>query len=341
MKRRGLWIAAGVLVVALVAGGLAALAGLSDFDLGRHEARDLVFDHKGEQIAGTLVLPVGVENPPIAVIVHGDGAQDRYSGGGYLPLFNTLIDAGIGIFAYDKQGVGESTGNWLDQSMQDRADQALAARRAVAEATGDAARVGFLGFSQAGWVLPKAASQEEPAFTVIVGGAVSWREQGAYYTRRRLEAEGIDSDRIAATVRDELAANDALFGSADAGGGRDDMSPDRFAFVKRSYLADARADIAMMQGPVLAVWGADDLNVSADYNSGIYAEELAPGPQREVRVIPGATHGLLRASIYNYQLASDWPGWKQALYTVSGRRAYAPGAIEGLAEWISSVTPER
>ena len=40
-------------------------------------------------------------------------------------------------------------------------------------------KVGYLGFSQAGWVIPIAATQSNPDFSVIIGGAVNWRDQGA------------------------------------------------------------------------------------------------------------------------------------------------------------------
>ena len=73
--------------------------------------------------------------------------------------------------------------------MQDRAAEAMAAYLRVRSEPGvDAAKVGFLGYSQAGWVLPIVASRAQPAFTVIIGGAVNWRDQGAYYTRKRLQA---------------------------------------------------------------------------------------------------------------------------------------------------------
>ncbi|VCU61916.1 hypothetical protein EPIB2_993 [Tritonibacter mobilis] len=37
-----------------------------------------------------------------------------------------MADASIGVLFWDKAGVGASTGNWLNQSMEDRANEALA-----------------------------------------------------------------------------------------------------------------------------------------------------------------------------------------------------------------------
>lgn len=44
---------------------------------------------------------------------------------------------------------------------------------------------------------------------------------------------------------------------------RSDMTPDRFEFVVKNYLSDATPAIPQMNGRVLAVWGAEDLNVDA------------------------------------------------------------------------------
>jgi dipeptidyl aminopeptidase/acylaminoacyl peptidase len=73
--------------------------GLSDFDLAEHNTREVSFTLEDALLSGTLVMPRDSISPPIALIVHGDGPQDRFSGGGYLPLINTLVDAGIGVFS--------------------------------------------------------------------------------------------------------------------------------------------------------------------------------------------------------------------------------------------------
>ena len=116
--------------------------------------------------------------------------------------------------------------------MQDRAAEAMAAYLRVRSEPGvDAAKVGFLGYSQAGWVLPIVVSRAQPAFTVIIGGAVNWRDQGAYYTRKRLQAQGVAADEIERRLAAERTRNDALFGEprpqADVLAARPDMTPAR------------------------------------------------------------------------------------------------------------------
>lgn len=298
-------------VMTVVGLGVAFLVarGLSDFDLSEHSIREVSFEFNETILSGTLVMPSDVSNPPIAILVHGDGAQDRFSSGGYLPLINTLVDAGIGILSWDKAGVEASTGNWLDQTMDDRAAETLAAMHTIAALHEvKIGQIGFLGFSQAGWVLPRVANQTTPAFTVIVGGAVSWRNQGTYYSRIRMGSEGITPEIIEQSLVDRSRRYDAIFEAPAERASAAGMDPARFRFVAGSYWEDSTEIISSMKGPVLAIWGEEDLNVDTRSDAKIFREKLKPlGKNRDVVMVPNATHGLLRANLFNYQLSSDWP----------------------------------
>lgn len=294
--------------------GLALLRGLSDFDLSEYPQSEVQFSTSQGAMVGTLILP-GVEgNAPVAVFVHGDGPQDRFSSDGYLVQMRLLLEAGIGVYSWDKAGVGASEGNWLHQSMSDRAREATAALEIVRMQDGvDRGRVGFLGFSQAGWVVPEAAGPGSPAaFAILMGGAVNWEDQGAYYGRKR-RAQGIE---------------------------RASMSEDRLAFVERNKASDARAALAKISVPFLGIFGAEDLNVDPIGDAAIYRKLAEPlRPENRVIVVEGATHGLLRASVFNYQLISQWPSRTVLAYVMAGRCAFAPNVWDETASWILSVVP--
>ena len=315
LRRRARIVIAAVLALSAAIAALLCFSGLRDFSLESATTRTLTFHAGSDRLSGTLILPRDVAAPPVALFVHGDGPQDRYADDGYQPFINQLLDQGIGVFTWDKPGVGRSAGNWLDQSMQDRAAEAMAAYLRVRSEPGvDAAKVGFLGYSQAGWVLPIVASRAQPAFTVIIGGAVNWRDQGAYYTRKRLQAQGVAADEIERRLAAERTSNDALFGEprplADVLAARPDMTPARARYVQRNYLSDASGWIPKMRGPVLAVWGEMDPNVDAAVNAARYRLLFADAPDKRVMLVPDAGHVLLRAPQFNDQIASDWTLWK-------------------------------
>jgi len=334
--RKTVLIPISVMFVIGIGAAFWVVRGLSDFDLTGHSLREVLFELDDVVLSGTLVMPMDATNPPIALIVHGDGAQDRFSDGGYLPLINTLVDAGIGIFSWDKAGVGQSTGNWLDQTMEDRADEALAALQAISALDDiNLDQIGFLGFSQAGWVLPRVANQTVPAFTVILGGAVSWRDQGTYYSRVKMASEGVAEEVIEQRLADRILRNDALFDASAAPSPTTDMDPARFRFVAGAYWEDSTDFISGMQGPVLAIWGEDDLNVDAHSDSVIFQEQLTPlNGDRRVVMVPNATHGLLRADLFNYQLPSDWPWYLQYVFLGMGRDAFAEQSLDQIVHWV-------
>lgn len=327
------------------------LSNVADFDPPDVTQREISFPQGGHVLHGTL-YDVATDGP-IALLVHGDGAQDRSSDGGYLPLINTLTEAGISVFSWDKPGVGASTGNWLDQSMQDRAAEtvaALAALRALPGADGRA--LGLIGFSQAGWVLPRVPGlTDEASFMVLIGAAISWQEQGAYYTTQRLEAEGQSAAMIAELLQAQQAENlisfapaaiyaDYLALEAKAGTADDAlMSEARFGFVQRSFDEDVRSLLPGLALPVLVLSGADDLNVDGAQTVSVYRATLAgANPDNRFELLPGATHSLFASQHYNYQLPTQWPVIAQARFLLSGRNAYAPQVLTTLTDWITAVS---
>ena len=313
---------------------------LLDHDLEHRQSEPFSFSVNGKNMQGTLWLPSD-ETRAAIVLVHGDGSQNRTSSGGYAPLVNALLDRGIAVASWDKAGVGKSEGNWLSQSMEDRALETKIALKKRSNKLGDGP-VGALGFSQAGWVLPQLTSNDTD-FVVLVGAAVSWEEQREYYARIRLAREGmtdaeIDLALIKIAQQDSrLFANDAKFDPAQA---YDGLSEDRWNFIRINRSANSLDQLSRLDMPVLAVWGADDLNVNPQRNAAVYEQRLSTSTRPyQIRIIPKATHGLLKSGPYNTQLSSQW-SWIAAMrFVLEGRYAYAPGTIDDISLWILSQVP--
>ena len=85
MKRAFIYAAA-IVVAVSIAAVFWVLRGLSDFDLSEHTQREITFAVDDAVLSGTLIMPKDIIAPPIAIIVHGDGAQDRFSNGGAFRL---------------------------------------------------------------------------------------------------------------------------------------------------------------------------------------------------------------------------------------------------------------
>lgn len=306
---------------------------LADHDLADRNTISLTFTTSGKTVSGTVWLP---NETPAAVmaLVHGDGPQDRTSGGGYAPMINTLLDRQIAVASWDKPGIGQSDGNWLHQSMGDRTDEVRAVLHLLRQQF-EGVPIGAMGFSQAGWVLPQ-LTPDDADFLVLVGAAVSWRDQWEYYTRKRLEAEGQGMGTIDAAIAKQRRGNEEVFGPDAVVANRPaDMSEDRWQFIRTNRNADARAALAELDLPVLAIWGAEDLNVHPTANASIYQQTLARrSPRTQIIIWPEATHALLKSPQYNWQLTEDWSFRTKARFIVEGRFAFEPDALNTIAGWI-------
>ena len=137
----------------------------------RIPAGDIVLD-------ATLYRPKGAKKDiPGVVLGHGSGSYPRKFNSFWV---DTALKTGAAVLSYDKRGTGKSTGNYIEWDTKDTAAmfQRLAvdmnhAVRWLAKQPGvDRNRVGLVGGSQAGWVLPLAASQEPLVKFVVIGEGV-------------------------------------------------------------------------------------------------------------------------------------------------------------------------
>ena len=165
----------------------------------REEAVQFASD--GAKLSGSLYLPAGKAPFPAVVLFHGSGPQPRDSF-----TAHWFAEQGIAAIAYDKRGVGDSTGDFRSVPFMDLADDGLAAIEILkARKDIDRARIGVWGLSQGGWLGPLAASRSRDiSFVIAVSGpAVSPGEQMVFYYAEELRAEGMkESDVVeASTVR--------------------------------------------------------------------------------------------------------------------------------------------
>lgn len=331
-KRNRGWLISVVCLAMVIA--FVVLSRLDTYGLDSRVSEPFAFEANGLLLAGTLWLPDQTTTAAV-VLVHGDGPQDRTSQQGFDPLINALLDAGIAVVSWDKPGIGDSQGNWLNQSMTDRSVNVRSAISTLRNKF-QGIPVGVLGFSQAGWVLPR-LKPNSADFIVLVGGAVSWQRQGDYYTRQRLQRTGMSQPDIERVMAEIAADDERLFASSQVPSAAllGDMSPERWAFVRRNLHEDATHDLKELESPLLALWGAEDLNVNSEVNADIYRKTVGGNhPANRIEVIPNASHGLLRADPYNTQLTSEWPWLTTLRFLMEGRHAYAPGALETITEWV-------
>ncbi|MFE9255255.1 alpha/beta hydrolase family protein [Streptomyces sp. NPDC006879] len=260
----------------------------------------------GRTLDGVLALPEQGQGPfPLVVFVHGDGPVNATHDTFYRPIWESLARAGYASLSWNKPGVDGSRGDWLDQTMDDRAAEAadaIAWARKRAEIDGH--RIGLWGASQAGWVLPKIVARDPAVrFVIAVSPAVNWHQQGRYNLLAELRRDGATGAEVADALRRrerglELLGRGATYEQYvnDVGDPRG-MSAARWRFVLKNHAADSRADLVALRGlPVLLVLAGHDVNVDVADTESTY-RRLLPGPALRVAHYPDAAHGLVRHDV--------------------------------------------
>ncbi|WP_106914607.1 alpha/beta hydrolase family protein [Chryseobacterium aurantiacum] len=137
--------------------------------------QDVKFESQNITLAGSILEPK--KSVAAVVIVHGSDPVKRE-----MEFAKRLAKEGIAVFTYDKRGVGESGGVYVGPSVGtnniDPANLTLLAQDAnAAVATFQTylkdkkIPIGLVGFSQAGWIIPMAASKNPQIdFMVLFSG---------------------------------------------------------------------------------------------------------------------------------------------------------------------------
>ncbi|OLZ65243.1 alpha/beta hydrolase [Streptomyces amritsarensis] len=343
-KRRRRVVRAVLATLAALAVAAAGLGGLvvwqNTYDL-REEAVTVRRD--GRALDGVLALPKQGKGPfPLVVFVHGDGPVDATHDTFYRPIWESFARAGYASLSWNKPGVGGAPGDWLDQSMDDRALEAVDALAWARQRPDiDGSRIGLWGASQAGWVLPKIAAKDPGIrFVIAVSPAVNWHQQGRYNLLAELRRDGASDTEVAAALRRRDTGLELLGRGASyeeyvrAVGDPQGMTAARWRFVSKNHTADASADLPALRGmPVLLVLAGHDVNVDTADTEAAY-RRLLPGPALRVGHYPDAAHGLVKHDVENSSL-------RLTLTALCAPRAlFADGFLEDQQRFLASVDTE-
>ncbi|MEL6276680.1 MAG: alpha/beta hydrolase, partial [Bacteroidota bacterium] len=131
-------------------------------------------------MAGELTLPpTGTAIKQAVILISGSGGQDRNSELGeainhrpFLVLSDFLTREGIAVLRYDDRGIGASTGNFSQATTADFAQDAegalsfLAAQPELKDA-----KLGLIGHSEGGLIVPMVAAERDDLDFVVLLGA--------------------------------------------------------------------------------------------------------------------------------------------------------------------------
>jgi pimeloyl-ACP methyl ester carboxylesterase len=298
------------------------------------EERAVTFTNGSVTLAGTLLLPRQGDALAAVVFLHGSGAEGRWAS---RFLASHLASHGIAALIYDKRGVGGSTGDWRQATLEDlAADGAAAVASLRQEPRIDRARIGIHGHSQGGTLAPFIAARSSGVAFIIASAAAGvptdsteiYSILNSIYPSATSRADSANarmytSELVGAAYHAWPRARlDSLAASFRG-------QPWFFAppAADNSYWAFSRVFAqyqplewwARIRVPVLLVYGADDKRVPpAESGARIAATLLRSGnTDVTVRIFPGADH--------TFRLSPGPSGWA----------ASPPDYIPTLLDWLA------
>ena len=210
------------------------------------------------------------------MLVHGSGrlTADVVARG----TKDRLMSMGLAVLAYDKRGVGESTGEYtgIGPSNSERmfdllASDALAAVDVLADHPAvDRSKIGLFGVSQGGWIAPLAASRSgKVAFVISLSGP-------------------------AVTVGEEIAYSNLAGADPGSEAGLSDPEIERrFAAFRGPHGYDPGPALRQMTAPSLWIIGERDRSIPVARTIA-NLERVKRETRRpiEIRPMAGADHGM-------------------------------------------------
>ncbi len=251
------------------------------------KTKEVKFQSGEVQLVGTLAMPRLKKAPfPTVVIVHGSGTDTRKKHRGYW----RLISQGLAVLTYDKRGIGESGGTYQSLSMANAEHllQTLANDAAAAvdflkkQPQIDINRIGLLGGSQAGWVMPLAAHQNKSiSFLVSISGPAVTFGQEDYYSQLTGDSPGPFSGLTENQI-------DSMLDTYNGPSGY-----------------DPRPILEQINIPSFWLLGEKDRSVPTRKSVEVLNEINGPGKSLKIKVYPRGEH-----SIKDYQTGRRINYWK-------------------------------
>ncbi len=171
--------------------------GLAQFGkkISQHTVSQVSFRSGKNLLKGDLYRPLHKNSKAAVVFAHGSGPSTRSVG-----FFTTFfLKLGISVLTFDKQGAGESGGDWETASLKDLATDVQAAIAFLkTQSNIDRSKIGIMGNSQGGWTGSMAAADtKDLAFLIMrVGAGESVFNTISHEYRGSLLADGFNQQEV-------------------------------------------------------------------------------------------------------------------------------------------------
>lgn len=240
----------------------------------------------GATLEAMILLPNDADGPVGAVVFaggSGDGLFQNYAHG-FLETYlqDIFLPRGLAVVYVNKRGMGASTGNWMNNTIEGRASDVVAVANAVrAMPEVDPARVGYAGHSQGGWVVVRAGA-EDPTAAFILNFMGPLRSPDAQFDNlwhNVYRCEGRSEDNVEAAY-----ARKAWITRVAMKVGRV-LPIGMLEFDSKFFNYQSAGILARVSAPVLSVFGGGDLLVDGPANQSFLVSEFPQGVPSHIEAV--------------------------------------------------------
>lgn len=294
-----------------------------------YDEREVLYENPQDssKIGGTLTLPKDAGPHPAVLLITGSGLQDRdetiFDHKPFLVIADQLTRAGFIVLRVDDRGIGKSTGNPKNATIQVNAtdvEAGIAFLKTQKEV--DPKRIGLIGHSEGGIIAPiVAARSKDVAFIVsLAGTGLPGSIISPMQVEATVRASGMFSEADLALL---VAAQKKVMAAVASGteaeirdAVREGLEVANRVIPEAERLTPAKLDVRVMteaagvmspwfrsfvttdpaeawrkvRCPVLALNGELDLQVPAKANLDAIAKALRKNPKATTSARPGLNH---------------------------------------------------
>lgn len=324
--------------------------------------RDLIIKRNNSvEIGGTLTWPKNQPTNQLVIIISGSGAQNRDGGmpitdfKPYMALASSLTKNGFATFRYDDRGIGKSTGNFSQASLDSLSSDVEAIIHHFSKTSTDHhfSKIILLGHSQGGIVAGKVAAEDSKVDKLILMSSPAEPLSNIVLEQVKVlnQEQNIPDSVIAQNVAIQRAIFDTLRGSQKFSQLEDTLvkydtlghskqltaqtahakvhqhlktmeSPFYFSFI--DY--DPTQDLGQLHIPVLVLFGEKDTQVLVKSNKPKADQALQKaGTNYKIHTFPNANHLYQKAKTGAISEYSELPS------------KFVDGLITTIVEWIQNT----
>lgn len=270
------------------------------------------------RLPALLSVPHKVQKPPVAILVHGSGPNDKDETVGNTKIFRDLAvglaSNGIAVLRYDKRTrnyAGKMQGNANKLTVREETidDVITAIRLAKLDSTLDSTRIFLIGHSLGGMLLPRIAAQSSNVKGIIMLAANARPMEDLILEQTRYLLAKDTASEESKNILDSLTTNVERIKSLDASNLNDTIGilgiPISYWLDLKNY--DQVKTASKLKLPMLILHGSRDYQVT-DKDFMLWKDGLSRVKNVSFKSYPDLNHLFISGEGKSYPLEYDEPG---------------------------------